>query len=242
MLYLKDMNTYKEFYKYAEKIPSLGSGGYKIRKRLMEYAEKCEEETSILEVGSFLGSATAYICIGIQNSKKKINLWCCDKWVADKIYQSRVKRHLNIDFELDQDLLPVFEKNIEVFNDVLVQTHKGDFSEVKEWNGNKISMVVYDPGCSIGSCNTLVNVFEKNFMPNKTIFFFMDYYFYTQPNKKYKLEFNTIRCFLEKNKECFKFIERVGNSQTGLFLYTGGKMKELSKEDIYILEEFKEHE
>src|SRR5512137_2975822 len=93
MLVQKNL-SHKELEKVAANIPNLGLGGKCIRDDLMAWAAQVRPGQVIVELGSFLGSATAYLCLGILRFGNKIPIYCYDLWDVDASYQRKSKSHL----------------------------------------------------------------------------------------------------------------------------------------------------
>jgi hypothetical protein len=211
----------------AKEIPSLGCGGRSIGGYLYNAAKSLDYDCSIVEVGPWLGSATAFLVLGAQQSKCNISLYCYDKWIADEIYRSRAKRFHGLDFQKNEDILPYFLNNIEQFGRPIPNILRGDFKDVKFYSGKKIGIAVMDAGCQIETNNNFMKVFSNHFIPNSTLVLMMDYYFYERKDNAYKTQY----LMMKKNKDRFKFLWRIGKSKTAAFKYLGGEVRYLNEND-----------
>ena len=221
----------KDFIKIADSIPSLGNGGKAIGDYLVNKIKDVPDNGTIVEVGPWLGSATAYLCAGIKESGKNINLHCFDMWQATRTYKVRAEKYHGIIFQKEEDILPHFRKNLKPF-DMEIKTYKGAFKDVKKWQGGPIDLMIYDAGCSISDNNTIMTVFAKHFKPGITELIMMDYYFCNSENKKNVCLFYTAKYLMDKNKKHFEFKERLGNSMSATFKYLSGKPQIITDEEI----------
>lgn len=219
------MDTNQSFER-ADKIPSLGGGGKQIKDYLYLAAKNLKKEYAIVEVGSFLGSATGYLCIGIKENNHRVVLHCYDLWIAVERYRLRAKKHLNIDFEENEDLLYYFKRNIDPFIFSMdLCCHKGDFKNVTNWDGGSIGLAVFDAGCDIETNNNFFKVFSYSFISGETLVILMDYYYCARKNKWY----HTQRKLMDKNKHAFEHIGKIGNSYSAIFKYIGGEINYLDE-------------
>jgi len=158
----------------AKKIPSLGGGGATIWAELIDLAGKVNPDEAIVEVGPFLGSATAFMACGARRENGGPEIHCYDPWETDDYIRKAEK--LGIRLEPGQDMLPLFLKNLEQFGANLVP-HKMSFM-ASSWGGRKIGLFVCDAGAPRELLEHMEKVFEPYFIPNHTSVLLMDYYFY----------------------------------------------------------------
>ncbi len=207
-----------ELISHADKIPSLGNGGKVIRDYLIKYAQAVKPNRSIVEVGSWLGSATGFLCAGsILGHGNLIHAY--DLWKASPVYVKRAERFHDIKFAVNQDLLPVFLKNTKQFSKYIVP-HKGSIVDAC-YQGEDIGLAVFDMGQGKLHTDAALRVFEDSFIPGETIIFFMDYYFYETHCDdriyRYQLDFAN----LNEKIGTLEFIERPKKSRTAIFRYLG---------------------
>jgi hypothetical protein len=208
----------KKLMELASKVPELGGGGKKIGDTLLTAAKNVENGQAIIEIGSYLGSATAFLCAGVKYSERDVEIHCYDKWQADETYKERAKKHNNLNFYLGQDLRPFFLENIDPIK-IPVDTYKEDFGKVKKWESKrKIGLLVHDAGCELSIMQNILKLFRRSFIKDKTLLILMDYYFY---ERKKEPEFKIQKAFMEKHKDTFMFIRKIKNSRAAIFMYTG---------------------
>jgi hypothetical protein len=210
--------TIKRLIAHADKIPSLGGGGKGIKKYLIKYASQVKRDRSIIELGPWLGSATAYICIGIILGGHDYDYHVWDKWEMVEPFISRAKLKHGIDFKNSDDIYNLFYKNIQLFG-VYINVHRESILDIK-WNNNKkIGLYIDDIGSLKNQVDYKMKMLTPAFIPGETILFMMDYYFYeTHPKNQYQKQ------FFDKNNDVFKFIERAGQ-KCAIFRYIGEEIK-----------------
>lgn len=209
----------RELIELARKIPCLGNGGRGIQEYLMDFAKICPKGTAILETGSWLGSATAFLAIG---AGKKNKIHCYDIWRNNKKWKNKAKKYHKLSMKNPDDIYNEFIKNIKPFQ-ARIRRHRTNVLNMK-WNkmfGN-IGLVVDDACCGKDRTDNLFKTLEKYFIPKETIIFLMDYYFYEIKEEKY---YHYQKDFMEENKNVFNFICRPENSRTAIFRYIGGEIK-----------------
>jgi len=210
---LSDMDI-KELYVHAGKIPSLGDGGFQIRGHLIRYVLKTRENYAIIEIGPWLGSATAYICIGILAAHSGREYHVYDKWEAVEPYLSRAKKFNGLNFNKPDSIYETFCGNVDIFGVDIVK-HRQDILTIK-WDVNKkIGLYVDDFGSRKEYFNYKMETFLPAFIPGQTILMMMDYFFYeTHKDEDHKNQ----KKYFESNKDKFEFIERAGK-RCAIFKY-----------------------
>jgi hypothetical protein len=208
--------------KYAAAIPDLGQGGKTIRATLTMAATLSPNDSSIIDIAPYLGSTTAYLGLGANLSGNKITIHSVDKWLTDKDYlEKAIKYHPEITFYMNEDIQPRWDKNINPFRSKNCSII-GTKTDVIDWKPKvkNISVYVDDICHSKIQNNYVIKYFSPYFIPNKTVLFLMDYYFYERNKPECQYQHN----FMTHNKKAFCHIGRIGKTQTAVFIYLGGKI------------------
>lgn len=207
------------YVKFAENVPSLGSGGITIKELLLKHASALSDGDVIIDIGSYLGSTTAFLAAGLLSRDIKATIHCYDPWEVDEPLRRKMQYHNGLRFNVGDDLLPVFNAYLEPFNKVQIIRHKQSILDAR-WHGPKIRLVV-DDICSRKDKNDhLMQTFGKYFIPGETIIVRLDYFFYeTKPESVFSYE----KRFMEHNRKVFEFIQRGPMvSRAAVFKYLGG--------------------
>jgi hypothetical protein len=219
----------KQLTAHAKNIPQLDKGGLSIKNDLLEYIKDCPDNTSILDIGPFLGSTTAFIALGLIMHDKNIDIHSIDLWNACEEYTKRAKEKLGIDFIAGEDLMDRWGENLEIIYPYLktyVYPYKMSINEYKH-DQSEISLIVDDICCYKDRFDHLLQECSPYFIPGKTILFLCDYYFY---ETKDKLNFQYQKNMMEANQDVFKFIKRVPHSRCAIYRYLGGEIKYINEE------------
>ena len=168
--------------KHADSIPELGGGGRTCGDKLIKLAAAVPSGQMIVEIGPWLGSASAHLALGIMRGGHDVELHAFDIWHIDKHWQEKASRHNNIDFPIGLDLEPGWRCNMELFP-VKWHAHKGDVRRAK-WNGKPIGLLVDD----ISNTKSLINSTMRIFGPSIVIgakVVLMDWQFFLGPQEEF---------------------------------------------------------
>jgi hypothetical protein len=202
---------------YANGIPDLGYGGKTVGKPLMRYASDVREG-AIVELGPWLGSATAFICLGVKHSGAAVPIHVFDKWVVNDHYKDRASHYHDIELSGPDDIIDMFRENIEPFG-VDVIMHRTSIYKAS-WDGTPIALYFDDAGSNKKATDHKFKLFSPSFIPGETIVFMMDLFFYTQGKGGFRYQ----RDFMKRNESVFQFITRPAKSMCGIFRYLGGEI------------------
>jgi hypothetical protein len=211
----------KDCFDLAKKIPSIGNGGTSIPHQLQNAGAGIKENEIIVETGSWFGSTTGFVMSGIKQTPFTPEYHCFDMWITYPHLVNQAKK-IGITLKDGQSILDIFKTNIKSFEiDPII--HQGDFIQQKFKTDKKIGLVVDDICSKKPMFDHLLDLFIPFCYPG-TLFFFMDFYFYTTHDvirRKYQ------RDVMEKNQEAFEFIERPANSYTAIYRYKGGAVRKI---------------
>lgn len=208
---------------YIDLIPSLGHGGKSIGNFLIDSAMNSRDYTDIIDLGPWLGSTTAHLAYGVTLSEKKkdIRIISYDRWIATQTYKKRAKVHHDIEYELDQDLLPIFKENIAPFKK-MVKPKQGDIIECKYKSDRSVELLIDD--CCTGKDyhDHMMKTFSPYFVAGKTILVLMDYCFYEKKPDAGYLHYQ--KDFMNENKTVFMPLFKIRGSMAAVFRYMGGEI------------------
>jgi hypothetical protein len=207
--------------KYAEGIPSLGSGGITIKDLIKKYASKLSDSDNVIDIGSYIGSTTGFTAAALIDKGIKATIHCFDPWMVDESLKRKMKFYNELDFNVGDDLLPVFNAYMEPFNEIKINRNKISILDAR-WHGPKVQLLIDDICLRKDKNDHMIKIFSPYFIPGKTIIIRLDYYFYeSKKDPIYSYE----KRFMELNKDVFKFIERGPQaSRAAVFMYMGGEI------------------
>ena len=155
----------------AERIPSLD--GRQAGVLLRRVARNAPGDTSIVEVGSWLGAGTAQLALGLRaREHADVRLHCFDRWTA-QLGEVRKAARQGVRLKLFQDTLPYVRRTLEQF-EVPLELHQGDVMRAR-WDGGPISVYVDDCCKQLPLfCHSLAT-FGPAWIPGETIVLLMDF-------------------------------------------------------------------
>ncbi len=199
-----------DLYGLADQIPSMG--GTRIAPVLRALARDAPANTSIVEVGTWLGAGTAQLVLGIRERQRPgdVSLHCYDRWHANRKEMAKAARW-GVRLSLGEDTLPRVRRALEPL-DVPIRFHKGDFRR-SGWEGGAISVYVDDASKMPDMFFHALQTFGPCWVPGETVIVFMDY-------EHWKItgvaEHECQKSFIESNSNCFERLEYDGHT---VFLY-----------------------
>lgn len=203
--------------KHAESIEELGSGGLTIKDDLFKYSKEVSANGSIVEIGPWFGSATAFMCLGILKSKSNAKIYAYDRWNLDENMQRKLLGHHGIEREVGETVEDIFIENIETFN-VDVEVCRQRVREMT-WNGGDISLLVDDICNGKNRFDKMMKTFSPYFIPGKTILILMDYYHYERRGSEYMKYQDK---FMRHNNKVFEFVKK-SKGYTAIYKYLDGE-------------------
>ena len=168
--------------KHADSIPELGGGGRTCGDRLIELAAAVPSGQAIVEIGPWLGSASAYLALGMMHGKYGVSLYAFDTWQIDEHWQRKARIHNEIDFQIGTDLEMIWQLNMEPFP-VKCFSCKGDVHRAK-WNGEPIGLLVDDISNTKSLINSTMRIFGPSIIPGAKVVL-MDWQFFLGPQEEF---------------------------------------------------------
>lgn len=199
-----------DLYGIADQIPSMR--GRRIGRLLRKLARDAPADTSVVEVGCWLGAGTAQLALGLRERGGAADVWlhCYDRWQASQVEVEKAARR-GVHLSVGEDLLPRVRQTLEPFN-VPIRFHKGELVE-SAWSGGQISIYVDDTSTAPDLFYHALQTFGSSWVPGETMIVLMDSKFWKRtPGADYTFQKHVI----ESNSNCFAPIESDGHA---VFLY-----------------------
>ena len=208
--------------RHAAVIPSMG--GKKIGSFLQEIARDAPPETSIVEVGSWLGSGTSYLALGNLERNIPLPMHIYDMWEATADEVEKAEERNGLKLEIGQDTLPLTKEFLAPF-DVPIRFHKCDINEAG-WNRDPISVYVDDAAKNSFTFDHVLRTFGPHWIPGVTIVVLMDFnYWKKSGSRDHKAQKKFVDCYVNHFErlpggpmngttgEAFRYLKRVDFSQ-----------------------------
>jgi hypothetical protein len=185
---------------HADAIPELGHGGRRIADLLVSLASRVRPGESIIDIGPYLGSTTAYLALGAPAGTP---IHAFDTWDANSI-DLRAKALQYHGMTVPDDLLPLYQKNVEPFAANVI-VHRGDVNDF-EWSGGPIGLLVDDYGVAAETTAAKMRAMAPYFVRGAQLVL-MDFFWY---ERKSGAEFTGLRDYMRRNAARFRFVRRAG--------------------------------
>lgn len=186
--------------KLADAIPDLGHGGRELADLLIEAAARVPRGQSIVDIGPYLGSTTAYLALG---ARPGVVIHAYDTWDAG-ICGMREKARRYHGLDLPDDFLPLFERNLRPFGRTIL-VHVGDVRGAT-WGGAPIGLLVDDIGVDAEYTAAKMAAFGPSLVPGATLVL-CDYYWH---ESKAGEVFRGQRRWFEAHRERYRLAGRAG--------------------------------
>ena len=181
-------------------IPSMG--GAEIGVLLKKLAREAPANTSIIEVGCWLGAGTIPLASGIRErqSQGSVQLHCFDRWQANEAEIEKAARQ-GVHLTPGEDLLPHIQRALKPL-DVPVNYHKGDIREA-HWSEGPISVYVDDASKIPKLFYHSLATFGPYWVAGSTIILLMDYNLWRKTgDERHKCQ----KHFIEGHRDHFEAI------------------------------------
>lgn len=123
-------NNIEHFYENIE-------GWFTFPKLYSSVVKTLNDNSNIVEVGTWLGKSAAFMAVEIINSKKNINFFCVDTWQGSE-------EHKNYNIVKEDKLYSQFLKNIELVKDVITPVKMTSIDAAKQFSDNSLDFVFLD--------------------------------------------------------------------------------------------------
>jgi hypothetical protein len=159
--------------RYAARFPSMG--GTLNGPLLRSLAAGAPSDTSIVEVGTWLGAGTAQLALGLQGRADPPTIHCFDMFQASAPEVAQAGE-FGVTLEPGQDTSGHVREALAPFG-VPVVIHKGDFTKAA-WNGGPVSVFVDDGTKWAGPFHRALTAFGPHWIPGVTVIALMDYLYW----------------------------------------------------------------
>lgn len=189
-------------------IPSMG--GDKLRAFLEERLAKLTPNTSIVEVGVWLGAGTSQIASLLQEKglEDSIDIHCYDRWQASHSEAEKASRY-GLSISAGDDTLPLVKSMLSSYLDI-VHFHQCDLS-TSTWEGGAISLYIDDAAKNPELFYHILKTFGPYWIPGETIIILMDYYYWKKERGRKKVIHRCQQDFIEHYGDHFELIEDFKN-------------------------------
>jgi hypothetical protein len=181
-----------ELERLTMQIPSMG--GTELGAQLRDAARRAPSNTSIVEVGSWLGAGTAQLALGLREREQagSVDIHCYDRWEANDPEVEKAARMKNLSLHAGQDTLPWVMDTLRPFG-VPIRFTKVDLRNAT-WDGGPISIYIDDAAKTPSKFLHVLRTFGPHWIPGVTLVVLMDFHFWKKTG-------------LDKHKAQMRFLE-----------------------------------
>lgn len=183
----------------AASIPSMNTPFAKTL--LRGFARSSPDGTAIVEVGTWLGSGTAHLALGVSERERPVPIHSYDRFQADRS-EAKKAASWGLDIEPSSDTQPVVETLLQDFP-AEIHLRKGDLFGIR-WDNGPIGLYVDDAAKRPSAFYQMLEVFAPFWVPGQTIIVLQDFNYWrklssTRSRRRYRVQ----RDFVERHAECF---------------------------------------
>lgn len=129
-----------------------------------------------VELGAWLGASSAALLTGLIEAGYNLPYYVYDHWTANG-EQVQKAGSVGVKLKDNQDLLPLFLKNVSVYTHV--HAVRGNISDtIRKYPGGPIEVCLFDAPKREPVFSTAMNAVLPHFIPGATVLGLLDYYFY----------------------------------------------------------------
>jgi hypothetical protein len=164
----------EELASIARATPAMQDGGRATGDELVRAAREVSPGLPIVELGSWLGSGTAHLALGVLDGRGRSQIVTFDRWVARKGQRAKAAAQ-GVEFAEEQDTLPWVVESLRPFG-VSIEFRKGDLLDAS-WDGRPIGLYVDDAAKDWSLFVRSLEVFAPSWIPHVTTLMMMDLHF-----------------------------------------------------------------
>lgn len=193
-----DLNKLALLWSAADEIPELGGGGRTIAPALVLAAGNVPRGESIVDVGPWLGSTTAFLAMGSILGSADVPIYSYDRWVVDSDMVMNSWRQTRVALTVGQSLFPYWAENVSVFP-TEINPVKGNVRAIEDDMLPKEPIGLLVDDCTSGRVrlDALFEKFGKLLAPGARIIM-LDYYF--SETKEHDRFTETVKWFAERER------------------------------------------
>jgi hypothetical protein len=195
----------------VESIPSMG--GREIGPLLRQFAREAPANSSVVEVGCWLGAGTIQLALGIREGagSDSVQLHCYDRWQANAPEVEKAARQ-GLRLTEGEDLLPHVKRVLDAIG-ATIQYNKGDIRQAR-WHDGPISFYVDDASKTPKLFYHALTTFGPHWIRGVTKIVLMDYDIWKKTgDERHECQ----KEFIQENQDCFEPI--VNEFDQAVFLY-----------------------
>jgi hypothetical protein len=195
-------------------IPSMG--GTELGTQLREAARRAPSNTSIVEVGSWLGAGTAQLALGVRERENdgSIGIHCYDRWEATEQEVEKAARMKNLSLHVGQDTLPWVMDRLRPFG-VPIDFVKVDL-RAATWDSGPISIYIDDAAKTPPKFLHVLKTFGPHWIPGETLVVLMDFHYWKKSGSEgHKAQMR----FIERHRDHFDHVGGFRIDSNDAFLY-----------------------
>lgn len=210
--------TLDELEAFAQRIPEMG--GRRIGPFLRDQARQTPPNTSIVELGCWLGAGTAQMALGLRERPEGhgVTIDCYDNFLISPASVQKAARQ-GVTFTEGQDSLPWVTQALEPFGPGIT-LHKGMLTSSVFWSGHPISLYVDDASKYPWTFYTCLKLFGPSWIPGQTVVVLMDYWLFKKAHNAHRVD--TMRAqydFITAHPEVFQPIAELTDNTCAAFRY-----------------------
>jgi hypothetical protein len=209
-----DGATFAQLEHIASEIPSMG--GTEIGPQLRKAVRQAPPDTSIVEVGSWLGAGTAQLALGVRErgSAGSVAIHCYDRWEATDQEVEKAARMKNMSLRAGDDTLPWVMQTLRPFG-VPINFVKCDLRDAT-WDGGPISVYLDDAAKTPQKFFHMLKTFGPHWIPGSTVVVLMDFHYWEKTGSdKHQCQ----KRFIENYREHFTLVEGFRTDTCDAFAY-----------------------
>lgn len=207
----------------ADKIPEMG--GRRIGEFLRKWAQEAPKNTSIVELGTWLGAGTAHMAMGLQSRTggHDIRVHTFDSFKISATSAEKARKQ-GVQFNEGDDTLPWVRNALKPFGR-LIEFHKGMLDETTTWNGEPISLYVDDATKYPYTFYLCLKKFGPSWIPGETIVVLMDALIYLKKKGLTPKQIGDLRIqhdFVTQRPGTFTPVKELNDTSVAAYRYEGG--------------------
>ena len=178
-----------------------------------------------IELGSWCGGSSVPLLTGLVEAGYDRPFYAYDRWKTNVEEVGKLKKY-EIQAEVGQDLLPIFERNVRaVYNNIVAVKGRIE-NEIGRYSGDRIEICIFDAPKKNPVFSKAVEVLSPYWIPGVTILGLLDYNFYLKFKGGKRENFKAPVQFMEQYGDHFEQLKSFWpNTSCVFFRY----LKPLSK-------------
>jgi hypothetical protein len=201
----------------AARIPSMNTPFAKAL--LRDFAASAPNDAAIVEIGTWLGSGTAQLALGITERDQAVSIHSYDRFLADENESQRAAAG-GLDIAPSSDTRPVVEGLLQHFP-VEIHLHKLDLFDIR-WENGPIGLYVDDAAKRPSAFYHMIETFAPFWIPSQTIIVLQDFNYWRKlSSPRSRRRYRVQRDFVERHPDCFTELkyDELAETSVAVFRY-----------------------